>query len=72
MHKDAILICGGSNDFNFDKDESIIDIMDLITTNNHTNIVLANVPILYDLYHSQVNMGIRYYNKKLMEITKEH
>jgi len=46
--------------------------MDLITTNNHTNIVLANVPILYDLYHSQVNMGIRYYNKKLMEITKEH
>jgi len=44
--KDVILICGGSNDFNFDKDESIIDhIMDFIKTNNHTNIVLANVPI---------------------------
>jgi len=42
-------------------------------TNNHTNIVLANVPIRYDLpYHSQVNKGIRSYNKKLMEITKEH
>jgi hypothetical protein len=45
MHKDAILICGGSNDFNFDKDESFIDhIMDFIKTNN-PNIVLANVPI---------------------------
>jgi hypothetical protein len=63
-HKDAILICGGSNDFNFDKDESIIDhIMDFIKT-NHTNIVPANVLILYDLsYHSQVNKGIRSYHK---------
>ena len=43
-HKDVILICGGSNDFNFDKDESIIDhIMDFIKTNNHTNIVLENM-----------------------------
>ena len=24
-HKDVIFICGGSNYFNFDKDESIID-----------------------------------------------
>jgi hypothetical protein len=72
-HKDVILICGGSNDFNFDKDESIIDhIMDFIKT-NHMNIVLANVLILYDLlYHSQVNKGIRSYHKKLMKITKEH
>jgi hypothetical protein len=47
-HEDAILICGGSNDFNFDKDESIIDhIMDFIKTNNHTNILLVNVPIRY-------------------------
>ena len=44
-HKDVIFICGGSNDFNFDKDESVIDhIMGFIKTNNHTNIVLANVP----------------------------
>ena len=47
--------------------------MNFIKTNNHINIVLANVPIRYDLsYRSQVNMGIRSYNKKLMEITKEH
>jgi len=73
-HKDVIFICGGSNDFNFDKDESIIDhIMEFIKTNNHTNIVLANVPTQYDLsYHSQVNKGIRSYNIKLREITKEH
>ena len=44
--KDVILICGGSNNFNFDKDEPIIDhILEFIKTNNHTNIVLANVPI---------------------------
>jgi hypothetical protein len=73
-HNYVIFICGGSNDFNFDKDESIIDhMMEFIKTNNHTNIVLANVPVQYDLsYHSQVNKGIRSYDKKLMEISKEH
>ena len=45
-HNVVIFICGGSNDFNFDKGESVIDhIMEFIKTNNHTNIVLANVPI---------------------------
>jgi len=40
IHKDVIFICGGSNDFNFDKDESVIDhIIEFIRTNNHTNIV---------------------------------
>jgi hypothetical protein len=59
---------------NFDKDETIIDhIMDFIKADNHTNIVLTNVLIWYDLsYNSQVNKGIRSFNKKLMEITKEH
>ena len=43
--RDTILICGGSNDFNIDKGESIIvHIMEFIKTINHTNIVLANVP----------------------------
>jgi hypothetical protein len=47
--------------------------MEFIKLNNHTNIVLANVPIQYDLsYYSQVNKGIRSYNKILMEIIKEH
>jgi hypothetical protein len=68
--RDIILIC----DFNTDKGESIIDhIMEFIKTNNHTNIVLTNVPIRYDLsYYSQENKGIRSFNKKLMEITKEY
>ena len=47
--------------------------MEFIKTNNHTNIVLTNVPTRYDLsYYSQVNKGIRHYNEKLREITKEH
>jgi len=72
--KDVIFICGVSNDFKIDKDESIIDyIMEFIKTNNHTDIVLANVPIRYDLsYYSQENKGIRSFNKNLMEITQEH
>jgi hypothetical protein len=73
-HKDVILICGGSNDSSSVRDEAIIDhIREFIQTNNHTNIVVANVPIRYDLsYYSQVNKGIRSYNKKLMGIAKVH
>ena len=34
---------------------------------------VRTVPIQYDLsYYSQVNKGIKSYNKKIMEITKEH
>jgi len=72
--KDVIFICSGSNDLKIDKDESVIyHIRNFIKTTNHTNIVVANVPVRYDLsYYSQVNKGRRSYNKKLMEITKEH
>jgi hypothetical protein len=43
--------------------------MEFIKANNHTNIILASVPIRYDLsYYSQANKEIRSYNKKLMEI----
>jgi hypothetical protein len=56
-HNDVILICGGSNDFSSvkddfssGKDEATIDhIREFIQTNKHTNIVVANVPIRYDL-----------------------
>jgi hypothetical protein len=72
--RNIILICGGSNDCNADKGESIIDnIMEFIKRNNHTNIVLTNVPIHYDLsYYLQENKGIRSFNEKLMTVTKEH
>jgi hypothetical protein len=63
--KDIILICGGSDDFKIGKDEPIIGhIMEFIKINNHTNIVLTNVPVGYDLsYYSQDNKGIRSFNK---------
>jgi len=63
--RDVILICGSSNDFNTDKGESIIDhIMEFIKTNNHTNIVLTNVPIRYDLsYYSPEDKGMRSFKK---------
>jgi len=47
--------------------------MEFIKTNDHPNIVLANVPIRYYLsYYSQENKGISSFNKNLMEITKDH
>jgi hypothetical protein len=47
--------------------------MEFIEINNHTNIVLANVPTRYDLsFYSQVNKEIRSYNEKLREISKKH
>jgi hypothetical protein len=47
--------------------------VEFIKRNNYSNIVLANVPIRYDLsYYSQENKGIRSFNKRLLEITKEH
>jgi len=45
----------------------------ILLRQSYATIVLANVPIRYDLsYHLQVNKGLRSYNKKLLEITKEH
>ena len=74
--KDAVIICGGSNDFNFnlDKVELTTDLItEFIRTHTHTNIVLANVRIHYDLsYYSQINKGIRSYNKRLVKIADEH
>jgi lysophospholipase L1-like esterase len=64
--KDVIFICRGSNDVNLDKAEPTTDhIVEIIKTNNHTNILLTNVPLRYDLsYCSQINKVIRSYNKK--------
>jgi hypothetical protein len=73
-HKDAILICGGSNDLNNNNNASVIkDITEFNKVNNHTNIILASVPVHYDLsYYSQANTEIRSYNKKLTEIMNAH
>jgi hypothetical protein len=72
-HKDLIFICGGANDFNYDTELTTGHIQEFIKSNKHTDIVLANVPLRYDLsYHSQVNKRIRSYNKKLLEIIKDH
>ena len=72
--KDAIVICGGSNDLNQNKIKSAISsIRKFIERHSHTNIIIANVPIRYDLsYHSLTNAGIRSYNAELKELASEH
>jgi hypothetical protein len=82
--KDAIVICGGSNDLNQD-DPSISDlsqnkvksaissIRKFIENSNHTNIIIVNVPNRYDLpYQSPTNVGIRSYNAELMELSSKY
>jgi hypothetical protein len=71
--KDVIVICGGSNDLNQNKVKLAISrIREFIERHSHTNIILANVPIRYDLsYHSPTNKRIRSYNKELLELTSE-
>jgi hypothetical protein len=71
--KDVIVICGESNDLNQKKVKSAIScIREFKERHNHTNIIIANVPIRYDLsYHSLTNKEIRLYNAELLELASE-
>jgi predicted metallo-beta-lactamase superfamily hydrolase len=77
-----ICICDGSNDFNndsisvFNSDTNgpnINNIIEFMQSNKHTNVILANVPLRYDLsYYSHRNERIRAYNRRIGEIIQEH
>ena len=43
----------------------------MVTKNNHTNIILVNIPYRYDTANTNtVNEGIEKFNKKLEELIK--
>jgi hypothetical protein len=71
---DAIIFCGGANDVEKnDVNMAIKQINKFVQLNNHTNIILTNLPHRFDLIKSScVNSEIRSFNRKLMKSTESH
>ena len=68
-HDDLIVICSDSSDYKMNKFSSTFK--NFIKTNNHTNIILINVPFRYDLLNStSVNSSISTLNKRLKTLVK--
>jgi hypothetical protein len=71
-HEDVIVICCGSNDCELNEFSlTLQNIKNFIQTNKHTNIILINVPLRYDLRNStSVNRSISILNRKLKKLVK--
>jgi lysophospholipase L1-like esterase len=69
---DLIVICSGTNDYEINEFSlTFQNISNFIKTNNHTNIILINVPFRYDLCNSvYVNSYISTLNRKLKKLVK--
>jgi hypothetical protein len=67
-----VILCGGANDVAINNAQSALNsIRDFVSVNEHTNIMVTNVPHRFDLtQHSCVNSEIRFFNSKLVEILK--
>jgi hypothetical protein len=71
-HDDLIVICSGTNDYELHGfSQTFHNIVNFVKSNNHTNIILINVPFRYDLPNSTfVNKNISTLNRKLQEFVK--
>ena len=71
-HYDLIVVCSGTNDY--DLNEFFLtfrNIKSFLTKNNHTNILLMNIPFRYDLPNSfSINKNITSLNGKLHKLVK--
>jgi hypothetical protein len=69
-HDDVLIICSGTNDLAVNKSTSALrNISNFVTRNEHTNIILVNVPYRYDTRKSNiVNESIGRLNKKLNKL----
>jgi len=63
---DVLIFCGGANDVRKNISIKVLQhVMNLIKSNNHTNIILVTVPRRYDLMQSScVNSEIKSFNRK--------
>jgi lysophospholipase L1-like esterase len=69
-HDDMIILCYGTNDFD-QKIRTFQNIKNFIMNNNHTNILLMNIPFRYDRPNtSYVNKIISSLNRKLQKLVK--
>jgi hypothetical protein len=69
---DLLVFCGGTNDLEFDKFDSIFqNVRNFLSTANHTNCLLLGIPFRYDLGNFlEVNCKIHHINKKLQKLTR--
>jgi hypothetical protein len=69
-HEDVIVIYSGSNDYKLNEFSlTLHNIKNFIQTNKHTNIILINVPLRYDLPNStSVNSSVSILNRKLKKL----
>jgi len=71
-HDDLIVICSVTNDYELNElSLTLQNITNFIKNNNHTNIILMNVPFRYDVTNSMsVNRNISDLNRKLQKLVK--
>ena len=71
-YDDLIVICSGTNDYKLNElSLTLQNITNFVKNNNHTNIILMNVPFQYDLPNSIfVNRNISILNRKLQKLVK--
>jgi len=67
---DLIIICSDTNDYKLNElSLTLQNITNFVKNNNHTNIILMNVPLRYDLTTSiSVNRNISILNRKLQKL----
>ena len=71
-YDDLIVICSGTNGYELNElSLTLQNITNFVKNNNHTNIILMNVPFLYDLPNSiSVKRNISILNRKLQKLVK--
>jgi hypothetical protein len=68
---DILIVCSGSNYANSnDLSKVFHDVISFVRSLNHTNVILVNITYRYDLVNSNVNIDIKFFNRKLGKLTK--
>jgi len=69
---DLVVVCSGSNDYSLHEFSSTFqNIKNFLSINNHTNILLMNIPCRYDIPNSlSINKNISILNKRLKKLIK--
>jgi len=71
-YDDLIVICSGTNDYELNElTWTLQNITNFVKNNNHTSIILMNVPFRYDVLNSiSVNRNISFLKRKLQKLLK--
>ena len=66
-HDDILIISNGTNDLATNRTSlAFQNISNMVTKNNHTNIILVNIPYRYDTENSStINDSIEKFNRRL-------